>query len=328
MSCKTFFISILLLATSSVVYSQDNETTDAGDWLIFQTEIDTFYVVVDLDFENPIHVKGDSIQLEPGHHSLVMVHPEYRDVRSQLRIRENSRHQFAFSFSRKIGQDSTLSSYKRITKGLPHNITITSEPNSSIIIDDSTYGKGYVQADVGPFEHEIIIRHPTARDRSKKIYIDPSGQKELSIYTKPKVFSSFLLGFLPGASQFYKNQKIKGASITVATSIAIGIAGISHIKFRQRNDDYNSLETEYLRLDDEQEALELGNQVQQKYDEAKQAATIRDYTLATTLGIYIYSMIDAFASKPRSGYRLNIEPTTYFDSVNGQTAGLKIKINF
>lgn len=323
---KTYSILVLLLVLSSAVYAQEADSTSYG-WLSFQTNIDTFHVVIDQDFANPFYIQGDSIQIESGEHSLILVHPSYEDIRSEINIKPNTRHALATEFRNKIEKDSTLSSYKRITEGLAYNITIITDKNSSIVIDDSTYGKGYLQTDIGPYEHRIEIKHPTARDRSEEIYINPSGQQKLVLFTKPKRSLSLLLGLVPSASQWYKNQKLKGTVLTVST-LGISIFALTKtFDFIEVNNEYKSMLRRYQRITEEQKALEYGNLIEQKYNEVKRTAKIRDISLATLIGLYIYNLTDAILCKPQSGYQVNIHPANIF-FIGEKTIGLKMKVSF
>lgn len=323
---KIYSIVILLFFISSTVYSQKPDSTSYG-WLSFQTNIDTFQVVVDQNFTNPFSIQGDSMKIESGEHSLILVHPEYEDLRSQIKIKPNTRHALATNFRNKIEKDSTLSSYKRIKEGMLYNITIITDKNSLIVIDDSTYGKGYLQTDIGPYQHQIEIKHPIARDRSENIYINPSGQKKLELYTKPRKSISLLLGLVPSASQWYKNEKIKGSALTAAT---IGVTTFAILKVKdyiQLNDEYKSMLSRYQNITEEQDALEYGNLIEKKYDNVNKTAKIRDISLAVLAGLYAYNIADAILSSPESGYHISIRPVK-MSSVASQSAGVKLKVSF
>lgn len=326
MNKKIYSLLILFFSLTSAVFSQESDSNYYG-WLSFQANVDTFLVVVDQNYSDPYSIEGDSMKIESGKHSLILVHPEYEDVRSRINIEPNGKHGLATTFRNKIEEDSTLSSYKRITEGLPHNITIITDENSSIVIDDSTYGKGYIQTDIGPYTHYVKVIHPTARNRTEEIYINPSGQERLILYTRPKRSISLLLGIVPTASQWYKNQKIKGVVLTATT---LGASIFSFFKFKNYNDlnnEYTYMLNEYQGINDELEALEFGNLVEQKFEEVNKAARIRDVTLVAVLGLYAYNIFDAIFSKPQSGYQVNIKPSN-ISFLGSQTEGIKFQVNF
>lgn len=320
------FTSVLLFVSNSVGFSQQSDTTSFG-WLSFDASIDTFYVVVDYNYNEAYHVKGDSIKLESGKHSLILIHPEYQDERVRINIKSGGRHLIVTEFSNKIKDDSTLSSYTRLEKGLAYNITIRTDPKSSITIDDSTYGKGFLKTDIGPFEHNISLKHPTARNRSKDIYINPSGKKDLVFYLRPKKSNAILLGAIPSASQWYKNQKIKGAIFSIAFAGATAYTILKNKEYQDLNAEYQNMKLTYNSIIDEEEALNYGNLVEQKFEETKNVATIRDISLATTIGIYAYNLLDAILSKPKSGYQVSLEPIG-FQTNRMTNKGLKLKVAF
>ncbi|HKK45148.1 MAG TPA: hypothetical protein VJ964_06470 [Balneolaceae bacterium] len=323
---KIYSFVILFCITSTTVYSQESDSTSYG-WLSFQTNIDTFQVVVDQNYANPVSIQGDSMRIETGEHALILVHPKYQDINTEITIKPNSRSAIVADFLNKIEGDSSLSSYKRITEGLPYNITINTDENSLIVIDDSTYGKGYLQTDIGPYKHEIKIKNPTARDRSKEIYINPSGKQKLTLFTKPRRSVALLLGFVPAASQWYKNEKIKG---TVLTTLAVATTYFTLLKARsylRLNNEYDEMLKTYPGITGEQKALHYGNLVEEKYHEVKKTAKIRDISLAVLISIYAYNIADTIFHTPKSGYHTSIQPI-YISTMGTQTAGLKLKVSF
>lgn len=323
---KIYSFVVLYFFICTTVYSQESDSISYG-WLSFQTNIDTFQVVVDQDFSNPFPIKGDSMKIESGEHTLILVHPEYEDRRSKIKIKPDIHHALVIDFQNKIENDSTLSSYKRIKEGMTHNITIITDKNSLIVIDDSTYGKGYLQTDIGPYQHRIEIKHPTARDRSENIYINPSGKQKLELFAKPKRSISLLLGLVPSASQWYKNEKVKGTILTASTSVATLLAFYSIVNYSHLNNGYPKMLTRYQNITQEQEALEYGNLVERRYENLKRTATIRDISLTVLTGLYVYNIVDAILSDPESGYRINILPAN-ISSIRGKSAGIKLKVSF
>ncbi|MEQ9091703.1 MAG: DUF5683 domain-containing protein [Balneola sp.] len=322
---KIFSAVILFLLISPSNYSQKLSSTQG--WVHFQSNVDSFLVVVDQDFNNAFYVLKDSFQVEYGEHSLILVHPDYEDIRTRFKIQPNSKNILGSKFWKKIEKDSTLSSFKRINEGLEYNITIVTDENSLIVIDDSTYGKGYLKTDIGPYNHLIEIIHPTARDLSEKIYITPSGQKQLTLFAKPKKATSFLLAFVPSASQWYKNEKTKATVLTVSSLSILTFALLSSKKYTQLNDEYDNMLLKYQGISEEQEAFEFGNLVQKQFDRVEKTAKFRDLSILFLASIYTYNLVDAIFSKPKSGYQLSIEPS-YIPLLSSQYGSVNLKVNF
>lgn len=320
-----FCLSISLFFISGTSFSQDSDSTSIG-WLTISVNVDSFLVVLNQDYYNPIHYsEGDSLALEAGKYSLILAHPEYRDLRFGATIRENRKQNISGRFYERSRFDSTQSSYTRITEGIDYNITIQTDPNSLIIIDDSTYGRGYYSGDIGPYRHNIRVEHKGARPKSESIYIEPSGRRQLMLYALPEKSKARWHGLIPGSSQIYKNQPVKGAlfATTISASVVFGV--LKHLDFSKQNSEYEEMLIQYDTITDEQFALEYGNRVQNQFDRVSRLAKNRDYAIYAAAGLYIANILDALLSKPASGYRINVEPAD-FGAYSGQSAGISLQV--
>jgi hypothetical protein len=286
------------------------------------------WIVFDQDYENSIfYTPGDTLKLETGTHPIILVHPNYRDIRTRVNIVHDQLIERRIIFLRGERFDSSLSSYKRITEGLEYNISILTDHSSLIVINDSTYGQGSVIADIGPHLHNIRIENAGARNKSESVYINPSGQVDLSIFVLPRRSTALMYSVLPGGSQIYKNQMIKGLAFALAIPAAAIYADNKYRSFHEINNDYERMIIRYNSMTDEREVLEFGNLVEEKYSSVKRAARARDYAIAAAAGLYLYNLVDAIFSTPRSGYRVKVEPAD-FNARNGYGAGLKMSVNF
>jgi hypothetical protein len=223
--CIGLCIVFVLFFISGAGYSQDADSTSIG-WLTISVNADSFLVVLNQEYHNPIQFTNeDSIALETGYYSVLLAHPEYRDLRLGATIRDNRTQKIVASFIQGARFDSTQSSYTRITEGIDYNITIQTDPNSLIIIDDSTYGRGYYSGDIGPYRHDIRVEHTGARPKNESVYIEPSGRTQLTLYALPEKSKARWHGLIPGSSQIYKNQTVKGAlfATTISASVVYGV---------------------------------------------------------------------------------------------------------
>lgn len=179
---KWLLLGLAILFIPILCFSQDTVKTKYG-WIKFNTNVDSIYVVVNNHYKNAIHiVNHDSLLMKKGVYTFTLVNKHYWDERYQMGVLTDTTMHYRINFKHKIEKDPNNSGYKRITEGFPYNLTISTDPKSTIIIDDSTYGKHFVKTLIGPYYHTLIIKHPTARDCEKKFYIEPSGQLNFSIY--------------------------------------------------------------------------------------------------------------------------------------------------
>jgi hypothetical protein len=322
--CVGLFICASLFLITEQAISQEADSISVG-YLKISVNVDSFLVVLNQEFHNPIQFTNeDSISLETGYYSVLLAHPEYRDLRLGATIRSERPQRLVANFSRGARFDSTQSSYTRITEGIDYNITIQTDPNSLIIIDDSTYGRGYYSGDIGPYRHNIRVEHTGARPKSESVYIEPSGRSQLTLYALPEKSKARWYGLIPGSSQVYKNQTIKGAlfATTITASVVYGV--LKQLNFSKQNSEYEDMLIQYETITDEQFALEYGNRVENQFNRVNNLASNRDYAIYAAAGLYIANILDALLSKPASGYRINVEPAD-FEAYANQGAGLSLQ---
>ncbi|MDX1590361.1 MAG: DUF5683 domain-containing protein [Balneolaceae bacterium] len=319
------FVCAFLLLVSKQAISQEADSSSTG-YLSISANVDSFLVVLNQKFQQPINFASeDSISLERGDYSVILVHPEFRDLRLNATIRPDSTQRFRTSFVESAQFDSTQSSYTRITEGIDTNFTIQTDPNSLIIIDDSIYGRGYYSGDIGPYRHDIRVEHDGARPKRESVYIEPSGSRELTLYALPLKNRARLYGLVPGTSQIYKNQLFKGSLFATLFSASVVFGVVKHLDFNNQNSEYEEMLAQYQLITGEQDALEYGNRVDNKFDRINSLARSRDYALYAAVGLYVANILDALLSKPASGYRVHVEPAD-FARYGNQSAGISLQI--
>ena len=316
------FIPVLLCAQS-----HDSVKTRYG-WVEFESNADSLYVVADGHFRNALLItSGDSLKFKQGDYHFTFVNPHYWDEYLPIQVIANEKLTFLVTFRHKIWRDHNRSGYKRITDGISYNLTLTTDPGSTIIIDDSTYGKHFIRTDVGPGYHTILVKHPTAIDRKKRIHIEPSGQLNLHFYDRPSKTVSHLLSILPGASQLYKNQKLKGVLLMAGTAGVFAFSAGTVLRYNQTRSDYNNIHKLYEAGTNEVMVKQYGLEAQHENKLMRSAAKMRNIAFSSALGLYIINIIDAYLSVPRSGYRFSrrIKPVPV---ISRNTMSLGIKVSF
>jgi hypothetical protein len=122
------------------------------------------------------------------------------------------------------------------------------------------------------------------------------------MYNKPLKANAYSLAILPGAKQFYQNEKLKGIAIFGLFATGAFLSYNHHKEFRKENEVYLSARYRYLHARSEEEAIKFAPEAQTRFDQAKRAANWRNALVCATAGIYALNLFDAL-STPRGGYR-------------------------
>ncbi len=324
---KHIFAGLLILFYPAISHSQDTLKSQYG-WLQFSSNADSLYLIREDDFSTYIPlIQGDSLEFKAGVYHFTFVNRHYWDEKLVIQVLPRRKLHLYIKFHHKIRKDFNRSSYKRITEGLPYNLILFTDPASTIVIDDSIYGKRFIKTDIGPYYHTIYIRHPSAKDRKERIFIEPSEQITLHMYDRPDRTTARIFSVIPGASQLYKNQNLKGAAfIALSTGSLLLFLHMTH-RYRKMRMNYNRLNNRYLGQIDESKAYQYGLRAQHAFNSMKSAARIRNVALEVTLGVFTANVIDALFSTPKGGYRVHIgvAPTYQNDQASLK---MNMKVNF
>ena len=326
---KWLLLSWLIFIFPAISYAQSKDSTNSQyGWLEFKSNVDSLYVVVNNHFTNAVKIgKDDSLKYKAGDYNFTFVNAHYADINMPIVVKPNKKLLFLINFSSKIVHDHNKSGYKRIIEGIPYNLTLITDSTSTIVVDDSTYGKHYLRADVGPGYHTILLKNTTAYNHKRRIYIEPSGQVSLSIYDRPLKKTAHILSIIPGASQLYKNQKSKGAIFISGTVGGIVFSQLFEAIYKYHRKQYHQIYAAYLQQTNEKKAQAYGAEAQHKYNLVESDKRLRDIALTTAANFYVMNIIDAFLSIPRSGYRIKMKISP--DVIQDQTSmKLSMNINF
>ncbi len=280
--------------------------TDAFGYLNFKTNIDSFYVYVDGDIENYKKIsRFDSLKLSVGTRKITISSEFIRDKTFDIEIVENTVMEYRINFGSKILIRDILlenSSYPRIYHRA--NLIVLTDDKSDIFIDGEWAGRGEVKVDTLIGLYVVETRHKHAGSSKKKIKVKSNRLAILKMYNKPHRKASKLLSAFPGASQFYQKRRLIGIFIFGITVAGAVITHNYHQTFKDKNNEYEILLSNYRNANTEANALRLGDQLQSAFDSADDAAQIRNVFLYATLGAYALNLLDAILMKQKSGYRL------------------------
>ena len=207
---------------------------------------------------------------------------------------------------------------------------IVTDEESDVYVNDHYLGSGFTYFDSNQKKNNIRIEHPVLGNKTYLLSAE-SLPKVYELYQRPDKFTHTALSVLPGASQIYKKQFLKGG-LLLAGSIATGYLSFSsHAKYEDELALFRRMEEDYYNARDEQTALILGNEVEYQYKVMKDANDQYKLILGTAITIYALNMLDAFISKPKSGYR-DKKPLEFYLSKEsgfvGDASTATLKVNF
>jgi len=331
--CTAVFI---ICGLSNVGYTQiperlNSKIADSTGYLkIDILDQDSIYVVINNNFENILKIEsGDTLSFKPGVINLRIIKQYYLDLVRNMKAEEGTLKSFQFRLIpiRSNTQMSRRSSYPRIFWQANH--FIQSDPDTDLYIDGQFAGTQYATVDTsGSFEVKGI--HESGKEFIQMLRTEGvSSFNYHELYMKPDRRKAFTLSFLPGGSQLYKRQKIKG--ILFSTVIAGGLTATYFYeqRFQTQKQSFNDANSRYFRASTHQEAFRLGFEAEQEYDEMLRFSKIRNRVLLGTAAVYLANIVDGFIA-PSIGYRdesRKIDPYLDFDSMYRQPV-IGIKSSF
>jgi hypothetical protein len=327
----TGMLLLLLTGLTCAGYSQNKETEEnegpfPGYINVAVDQIDSFYVVVNNDFSNVYRfASGDSLALEEGNYRITLAKAYFRDVNFRVSIREGEMRHLRANMNAlaNLPETKKRSSYPRIHWGA--GTVVVSDHDSDIYVDGEYSGTGLAVVHHGE-RFTMESRNPAGDVRSRTFSHTEASFEVFELYHRPDRNRARQWAILPGAPQLYKNQYLKGVLIASGFSIVTGLAVHNESRFRSYNRDYKDIQTLYSRETDPGRAIQLGNEAEGLFDQAKSYSTRRNYLLLSAAIIYAYGILDGISSPP-GGFRnnnLTIDPYLDFEESSVQV-GISVK---
>lgn len=326
-----FFSVEINWAQSQVTNSGENSTfpADSLGYLIVNTQLDSTYVIIDEDFQNVNHVSStDTISIKLGDHKVRIAQRYHRDLVTNITIRPDTLYTVYADLLPLSDNNNYKYSYPRIYWEVP--VIVLTDPDARLYVDGEYIGTQMGRINMtGQFTVKSEL--PNGKIKTKTFDIDENEQTFFvkDIYHRPDKKKSRYLSVLPGASQLYQNDTIKGYSLLGAVTLSAGFAIKYHADFISRNRTYLQTERQYRFTSNAGEALRLGDLAQEQLNMANRMAERRDIFIWITSAVYVYSLVDAWI-KPKNGYRskIGIDPYIDFTDTSGYTKGISLTYNF
>jgi hypothetical protein len=112
---------------------------------------------------------------------------------------------------------------------------------------------------------------------------------------------------IPGWGQRYSDSKTKGALLTIGTLATATIAGVMHLRYDSRRQDYDDFQAIYDQTRSVEERENMLAELYALQKDAYNAERDRNVVLGVLAGIWVYNVLDAFLFFP--DYGLNVSGT-------------------
>jgi hypothetical protein len=280
------------------------------------TNTDSLYVR-STDHENSIlHIaSGDSILYQPGNRMISISHPFAEELRTRKILEEGKTTVLEHSFKLMEPSTVTLSDNLATKPYYGSNLIIVSDDDSEININGEYLGLGAVKLNYRTGPVDVMINNPSTGEQSYsgKITNLPAEKAiVINAYTKPVKSYSQIYGAMPGLSQWYKRQKLKSALISGGFLALGGITLQRNSQYNQELTEFNRIQNLYNRATTEDQALDLGDQLEAQQSVTKRIDNQRRVFLGLTSLLYVFNLYDALFDEPDSGFRDKTDFEFYF----------------
>lgn len=318
-----YFLGLLL----SIIFFLPLQSQEYGRGGIFiQTNINDHFFIINNDLENAIRLTSpDTIYLEPGRYKFKLASPYKND----------------YQFEEEIFPDSIIDKRITIYSGFYNprfstypvlfwgaNLMVFSEEGADIFIND---------AKVGTTGAGIYLKSGLAKVRvenngystTKNVLVTSSALQTYSVSTLPIKRKARLFSFIPGASQFYKDQQVKGGVLLFSFISASTLTYFLNQRFLEADKNFLTYEEMYRNSENPVEVFEYALLAEQNLRDAKKYSDRRNKALIGIGVVYLINLTDGLISKPDRGFfkPWNFNPYIDFNSEAPTYYGFQISKN-
>ncbi|MGA7162071.1 MAG: DUF5683 domain-containing protein, partial [Bacteroidota bacterium] len=229
--------------------------------------------------------------LTPGNHRITLSAERFEDT----------------TFIVRVLQDDTIRvpSISMLSKERPGRLQVYTDVDASFFLDGVSEGVRKLDVKINPHvEKNVVIRHPVLGEKEITYELEPGENRIEFVSMLPsRDVSHWMSALIPGSSQMYKGETLKGWGYLVAT--LGGAAGALYYSGLYSNDNtkYQDNVAAYQSASDPATASTRRIVVQNSFNKANADANYRNAFLIGTGALYVWDIADAFLFRPSYGYR-------------------------
>ncbi|MCK4858064.1 MAG: PEGA domain-containing protein [candidate division Zixibacteria bacterium] len=163
--------------------------------------------------------------------------------------------------------------------------------------------------------YEITAHHHGYETYHSSVLLSGSDLTTIDIELVPKTrFKAGMRSLLiPGWGQTYSGSRTKGVFLTVATIAAGATAGILHLRYDDKRDEYNELKERFENTREVSKREAMLDELYEAQKAAYDAGEARKIGVSILAGVWLYNFLDAILFFPDftvkiSGASLGLQP--------------------
>lgn len=310
--------------------SVTDTTSQKFGYIQFRVEPDTAYLYAGQNFEDPVILTDSTwFTLPVGSHRFLIFGEMIPDRRLNLNVQENDTLVYKIQVPEKTPSDRSFATYAAHTWDA--NLMVFSDDETLIsIFGTDHFSYGSLRANLEPGVHRVRFESSSGQNYELFLEVNSYQLKTYEKYFKPIEANARLAGVIPGASQFYKQQHLKGISAIALMGVTAGLTFYYDSKLSSGNDELFDIRQQYIQANSEQLALELGNQLDEIRNEVTGYKNRRNVFRIAAILVYAASFVDAFR-EPENGFAKKRTFNPYRDfsvDFNQEFVEARVHINF
>lgn len=326
MKLKPLLLLFLAIITNPILAQENNPE----GYLKLEFNADSALLVVDYDFLAGITVaSGDSINLSPGEHFIEVNRPLSQKKVRKIFISDNETFRLSLEFEESNISKRSLNGNYASLDYFSSNIFIMTDEDSDIYYKGEYQGTGFAKLDAPYGSTQIQITNPNFSSKTIKVNAYPFLEV-YEHYRKPIKRYAMAFAVFPGASQFYKQQRIKGALLTASVSTFLFLSIESSLSYREEKELFDGYVKNYNEARNEDLAFFYGNQAENQQEVVKKAQNRKRFMLTAFVLSYGFNILDAITNTPKGGYKTTKPLNFYFSSdlLNEGAQTATVRYNF
>ena len=291
--------------------------------IVIQSNVDDHFLIIEDDFEHAIRItNADTVFLDPGKYRFKLASPIRNDFLFEEEISAGTITQKRVNFySRAVNPESN--SYTPLF--WKANLMIFSERGAEIFVNGQRIGHSIAGINLDDKYAEIRVVN-SQYSASKKVRVTPTRLQTYTVSTLPLKQKARMLSLLPGASQFYKDQPLKGSAILIGFISVSSTALFFNHRFSQADEDFVRYRTLYDNSTNPNEVFRYGQLAEKSLSDAEKYSNRRNAAILGLGAVYLLNLADGLLSKPERGFfePWDFNPYVDFESYRQPSFGIQI----
>ncbi|MEX0610278.1 MAG: DUF5683 domain-containing protein [Balneolaceae bacterium] len=298
---KISLLFILFYCSSVNIPAQDTLSTG---YLKFNLNVDSAYVVVNNNyFEWQKVASGDSIKLLAMRNYITLSTPFDSPLRTGVYIPEDTTFTLSYNFSSENVSNANIQENLAARFHFDANVMVLSDEDSEIYYKGDYKGTGFAKFNAPEELAYLEIKNPDFGTTRKRLNIRERRINFVEDYTRPSRAGAYSVAVIPGASQFYKRQNLKGTLISVTSATLFTFTLHKYSQYRKEFQNFLDYKVNYLKAQTEAAALKWGDLAEEQKVKVQRLDNQRRFLMLSSILLYGFNIYDALSNQPKGGYQ-------------------------